>query len=250
MEELKGSSAASYIVFVDESGDHSLESIDADYPIFVLSFCIIKKSDYVEQFIPRIKKLKFDIFGHDLAILHERDIRRKTGWFNKLGKAARESLMTGLTQIMEETQFSIIAVIIDKNKLKRKYATPDHPYHLALQFGLERLEGFLRSRGEQGLPVNVICEARGNKEDRDLELAFRRVCDGENFAKQKYPHEIHIADKKCNSEGLQIADLTARPIGMSYLRPDQENRAYTVLEEKFCANLYGNYNGIGRKTFP
>ena len=29
-----------YIVFVDESGDHGMESIDANYPVFVLVFCV------------------------------------------------------------------------------------------------------------------------------------------------------------------------------------------------------------------
>ena len=28
-----------YIVYVDESGDHSLQSIDDNYPLFVLAFC-------------------------------------------------------------------------------------------------------------------------------------------------------------------------------------------------------------------
>jgi hypothetical protein len=27
-----------YIIYVDESGDHSLESIDSEFPTFVLSF--------------------------------------------------------------------------------------------------------------------------------------------------------------------------------------------------------------------
>ena len=30
-----------FIVFVDESGDHSLEVINPDYPVFVLAFCIL-----------------------------------------------------------------------------------------------------------------------------------------------------------------------------------------------------------------
>jgi hypothetical protein len=34
-----------FIIYVDESGDHSLESIDPDYPVFVLSFCIFRKSE-------------------------------------------------------------------------------------------------------------------------------------------------------------------------------------------------------------
>jgi hypothetical protein len=32
-----------YIVFVDESGDHSLVKIDPGYPIFVLACCLIEK---------------------------------------------------------------------------------------------------------------------------------------------------------------------------------------------------------------
>lgn len=35
-----------YIVYVDESGDHSLTSIHAGYPIFVLALCIFHKEEY------------------------------------------------------------------------------------------------------------------------------------------------------------------------------------------------------------
>ncbi len=35
-----------YIAYVDESGDHSLASIDPQYPIFVLSFCLFDKVLY------------------------------------------------------------------------------------------------------------------------------------------------------------------------------------------------------------
>ncbi|WP_338012591.1 DUF3800 domain-containing protein [Rhizobium sp. LCM 4573] len=37
-------SYSDFIIYVDESGDHSLTSIDVNYPIFVLSFCIFEKS--------------------------------------------------------------------------------------------------------------------------------------------------------------------------------------------------------------
>jgi hypothetical protein len=41
-----------YIVYVDESGDHSLQSIDPNFPVFSLVFCIFKKSDFVETVVP------------------------------------------------------------------------------------------------------------------------------------------------------------------------------------------------------
>ena len=71
-----------------------------------------------------------------------------------------------------------------------------------------------------------------------------------NYFNSKLPFEIIITDKKANCEGLQIADLMARPIGMSVLRPNQSNRAMEVLEKKFYVNEWGNKNGFGLKIFP
>ncbi len=79
-----GKTFSDYIIYVDESGDHSLTSIDENYPLFVLAFCIIKKSDYCENIVPAFQKLKFDYFGHDMAIFHGHDIRKSGGDFRIL----------------------------------------------------------------------------------------------------------------------------------------------------------------------
>lgn len=49
-------------------------------------------------------------------------------------------------------------------------------------------------------------------------------------------------DKRCNSSGLQFADLMARPIGLKALRPAQPNRAYEVLRPKLAGGAF--------KVFP
>jgi hypothetical protein len=41
-----------------------------------------------------------------------------------------------------------------------------------------------------------------------------------------------IKSKQANSGGLQLADLIARPIGRKVIKPDQENRAYEIIESK------------------
>jgi hypothetical protein len=71
-----------YIVYVDESGDHSLQSIDQQYPVFVLAFCVFHKRHYSEVIVPALEKFKFNHFGHDQDVLHENEIRRRTGMFN------------------------------------------------------------------------------------------------------------------------------------------------------------------------
>ena len=69
-------SFSDYIVYVDESGDHGLENIDPEYPLFVLAFCIFKKADYISQIVPALQDIKFRYWGHDAVILHERDFRK------------------------------------------------------------------------------------------------------------------------------------------------------------------------------
>ena len=56
-----------FMVYVDESGDHSLTSIDKSYPIFALAFCVFYKSHYLNKVVPKVQRLKFDTFGsaHD-----------------------------------------------------------------------------------------------------------------------------------------------------------------------------------------
>lgn len=239
-----------YIVYVDESGDHSLVSIDPEYPIFVLSFCIFRKDEYAQAMTPAVRQLKFETFGHDMAILHEIDIRKKKGLFSKLGKEAREHFLNTLTDIIEAADFRLVAVVIDKHKLKARYATPEHPYHLAMEFGLERIYRYLKNMEQDGRLTHLVCEARGAKEDAELELEFRRIRDGRNIFNKPLPFELVVADKRTNSEGMQLADLTARPIGLSVLRPEQVNRTHAVLEKKFCRDGNGIKSGIGLKVFP
>ncbi|MDP3086071.1 MAG: DUF3800 domain-containing protein [Rubrivivax sp.] len=183
-----------YIVFVDESGDHSLDSINPDYPVFVLVFCLLPRAAYVDQITPAVRRLKF--------------------------------------------------------RHKARYTAPEHPYRLALKYGLERVHAFLTGQGRGERTTAVVCEARGAREDKEIELAFRRVCDGDNRSGKPYPLNIVVADKKTNSERLQLADLLARPVGLHVLRPHQLNRAWDVLATKLYAGQYGVVQGNGLKVFP
>ena len=46
------------------------------------------------------------------------------------------------------------------------------------------------------------------------------------------------------------ADLIARPIGLHVLRPEQDNRAYSVLEAKFDRAPDESPDGWGLKCYP
>lgn len=226
------SAHSDHIVYVDESGDHGLESINPRYPLFVLAFCVFQKRHYAQKAIPALSMLKIATFGHDLIVLHEQEIRKKTGAFNTLSLPRREKLIQALSDLMIEIEVVIIPIVIDKRALKELGADPTHVYHLAMQLGLEKLYQLLLESDQHHNLTHVIFEARGRCEDLALELEFRRICDGHNSLQHRLPFEIVIADKKTNSVGLQVADLVARPIGLSVLRPNQPNRAFAILEKK------------------
>ncbi len=240
-----------YIVYVDESGDHGMISIDSGYPIFVLAFCIFKKTEYSNVLIPALQNFKFRHFGHDQVILHEVDIRRDRGDFTFLKtREKKEAFLSELSDIVNAIPFTLVTTVIRKERYKQRYHTLDNPYHIALGFGLERVFYYLRANGGHEGKTHVIVEKRGKKEDAELELEFRRVCDGGNYEGTQLPFEIVFADKRSNSSGLQLADLVARPVGMKILRPEQQNRAYEIIEKKFYRNNSGYYQGCGLKCFP
>jgi hypothetical protein len=229
-----------YIIYADESGSPVLGADSADFPVFVLVFVIVKKQHYVESLVPKVQMLKFNTVGHDQLILHERDIRRQANAFAflQVSEAARSAFISETTSIMETGEFSMCCAIIDKKRLMPKYPRPWSPYEIALVFCMEAAANALLKKGERKVRVNVVFEARGAAEDKLLELEFRRISSGApslgraDPAMKEFDWEPMFVDKRANSTGLQIADLAARPLGLSYLRPKQTNRAADILRTK------------------
>lgn len=239
-----------YIIYVDESGDHGLQHVNPLYPVFVLSFCIFHKESYANLVVPSLMRLKFKHFGHDMVVLHELDIRKQTGDFGILrNKDRRQAFLSDLNEFVSDSDFTLIAVVINKSNLITRYKYPDNPYEIAMQYGLERIRSFMADKNQLGEITHLVFEQRGRNEDRDLELEFRRVCAGSNFHGEAFPFSVRFASKKANSCGLQLADLTARPIGLRFLRPTQSNRAFDILAKKMYQKK-GRIEGLGLKVFP
>ena len=103
-----------YHLFVDESGDPSLSSINADFPIFTLLGCLFEDSSYLET-CTEIVRLKKEFFGSEHAILHSRDIRKCEGVFVKLfDLEIKKKFYEQLNSILNNSKFIVIAVGIKK----------------------------------------------------------------------------------------------------------------------------------------
>ncbi|MGD0664514.1 MAG: DUF3800 domain-containing protein [Rhabdochlamydiaceae bacterium] len=239
------SNFSEYIIFVDESGDHGMTSINPENPVFVLAFCIIKKADYCSIVKRMITKLKLDFWGHDLAILHSHDIRRSKGDFAFLFNEEKRSVfLNALHETIKTIPFYIVATAIDKRLHKNNESNPRNPYLLALGFCLDCALRFLETDNQLKYLTHIIVESRGQVEDQELEAAFRKISDQ---AGERYPFDIKFASKKINSIGLQIADLVAHPIA-KHVTNGKPNKAFEVVREKLFG--YPEYDEIGLKVYP
>jgi len=182
------------------------------------------------------------------VILHSHKIRKQVDEFSILANLPTlERFMGRISDYMTIAPFTIISTVIDKRCLKDRYTNPHNPYNLGLLFCLERTSRFLEENGQRSKLTHLVMEARGRKEDLELEMEFRRIM-GDGKSKGLANFDILFADKRVNSVGLQTADLVAHPVGRYVINPNQGNRSFEILEKKFYR--YPSYVGKGLKIFP
>jgi len=241
---------SNYIVYVDESGDANWGAVKA-YPLLCLNYCLFEKEYYLEKLVPEFNRLKFKYWGSDNIVLHEADLRRSNKISNPAVRSKYEALrgerrrefMTDLSQLMEDARFNCFCVIIDKNKVPDKYRAFD-PYHISLSRGFRQIQSYLKTHMPDELEkeLHVVFEKRGNADDAALSKAYQQIrLDGSLILKTSaYSFQnfrLELMDKLSNSTGLQIADLTARPIGNHYLhqsgqRQETDQRSIEILLPK------------------
>ena len=244
-----------YIMFLDESGDHNLKKIDKSYPIFCLTGCIIEFNYYNQVFEKEVDKLKIKHFRTRDIIIRSYDIRKQKGEFAILvDKKKRGAFYLDLDRLIENLQFTVIASVINKLKLKERYSEPSDPYDLCFQFIMERFCMFLGEKRDVGIMRMESREAHNDRMLAEDFEAFRREGDG-RFIKpeeaQRKLVDLSFNQKTQNIAGHQIADLVAYPIGSHVLHPKRENIAFKIIEGKLHRKRGTNrYISYGLKIFP
>jgi len=205
-------------LYIDESGTHGYsDSLDIDKKYLGLLGVIISESEYINILQPKIRKLK-EMFADDpdeLPILHRKDIINARGCFAKLkNEDFKAAFNTTLLDIIENTQYTICCVVLDKGShLERYGAAAQHPYHYCLNVLLERYVFFLEEANSKG---DVMIEARGKEEDQKLEkIYYSFYSQGTSFKSTESiqrritSSSIKIRAKSSRVEGIEFADLLA-----------------------------------------
>lgn len=242
-----------YLLFLDESGDSNLKAIDPNHPVFALAGCIFEGNYYQNIALPKINNIKRGFFNSEEVILHSRDIRKQeTEPFLVLrNKEKRKEFYKEWNALIANLDFTALASLIDKKKLKKKYGeVAQNPYHLSLGFLMERFSMFLRKKGDKG---KIIIESRTKADDNRLYLAYsKKMLNGSSYIKseefQERIEDLKFVNKDENIVGTQVADLLAYPIATSII-PNRDKRAFKVIKPKFRSKN-GEIRGFGLKIFP
>ena len=212
-----------YRLYVDESGDHTLQLVGNDNHRYLGLIGIwFDSGEPYRTFARDLQGLKEEIFGphpdDDSICFHRKDIVERRGLFGRLrDPVLNRRFEAGLLGLTERASFCMSCVVLDKGSYSSK---PDgklfHPYHYCIAALLERYGGWLDLAGARG---DVMAESRGSKEDQQLRQEFEStVANGtphhsaDRFQRALTSTKIKLKKKEHDIAGLQLADLLAYPL--------------------------------------
>jgi len=241
------------VLFLDESGDHSLAVIDPQYPLFVLGGVIVDVDYAKGEMTERLNSFKRDFLGDEEIILHTADMVRNRNGFERLAQPAfREPFYAGLNALLNDLRFQIVACAIRKDAHHSRYGfAAIDPYHLALEVLVERLCYEVGDSKDGGV---IVAEKRDRILDRQLRLAWL----GLKTAGTRFVQAVQVTNrlkglalrgKEDNLAGLQVADLVVTPIGRALLGK-RSLVDYGMIQSKFRCNRRKEYDGVGLVVLP
>lgn len=261
-----------YRLYIDESGDHTFRQLDDPAKRYLCLMGVVIEFDHNRlRFAPNLEALKqkhfpYDHEGDNPVVLHRSDLLNRKGPFKTLLDPQKQlDFDTDLLKFLEDHEYLLIAVVIDKYAhLERYREAAYHPYHYCMSLMLERYCGLLRYRGASG---DVIAEARGKEEDKQLRLAYEQFYEnGTRFASPESiqsvlsSKEIKLKPKTSNIAGIQIADVVAHPckqdvlISQNAIQDTGENFGKQIIQkvkDKYNRRYdTGEVEGYGRVFIP
>ena len=243
------------ILFLDESGDHSLDVIDPQYPAFVLGGCIMDLRYHDDVATARLRTYKELLFGRSDFILHTADIVRRRGPFRKLtDKPLREKFYIETNVLMSQLDYKVVACVIRKDEHLEQYGlVAMDPYLLSLRVLVERFAFEVGSAGSDQVG-QIVAEARDEALNNELRLAWIDIrTRGTEYVPAAEVRaritDLHLRDKTQDIAGLQIADLIVSPIGRFVLGKSPRHD-WVIIKSKFRSGPGGRYEGYGLVVLP
>lgn len=240
------------VMYLDESGDHNLTTIDPEYPMFVLGGVVVDRDYALGELAEAVRRFKLDLFGRDDLILHTADMRHNRNGFERLRDTGfRQHFYEALNRLMRDLEYTVIACAIRKDEHLGRYGMRAvDPYLLSLDILVER---FCAEIGDVEGGGEIVAEKRGPTLDRQLDLAWLNLkVQGTGFVQaatiDKRIVGLTSRPKHADIAGLQLADLVVSPIGR-YVLGKKSHEDWTIIESKL-RRYQGTYVGAGLVVLP
>ncbi len=232
------------LLSIDESGK---ASYDHKSELFVLSGIVIP-----EKFKPKLdkltRKLKKKYFKNEEIVFHSRDMHRKKGPFAILRDPKNElAFWSEYIAILEHTEISVMFIIVDKEKAKRKGWNQKAILKRAY---LKVLEEFANKQLKQGINGKIIVESDPSQDFYLIE-AHNRIqgmgtSDG-TMSASEYRQKItslSLVNKANLDIDIQMADTLAPIAGMMYgrnvLKKQKQKNQIEQMKEELIEKKLGN----------
>jgi hypothetical protein len=163
----------------------------------------------------------------------------------------RQRFYAEINRLMADLPYQIMAVVVKKDQHKAQYSgAAADPYHLAMEFLVERFVLFLSGR-----PGEIVAESRNPALDGQLQIVYEEMrvfgtrYAGREAISRALPAPLQILPKGDNVAGLQLADLVVTPIGRHVMgKADRDD--WRIVQQRFRRGPDGGYMGYGLKVFP
>lgn len=243
------------VLYLDESGNHGLDTIDAEYPVFVLGGVIVDRTYARTVLAPRVRQLKEAYFGRADLVLHTADIVRAKNGFERMQEPVfRAEFFAALNAMMRELEYKVVACAIKKDEhLARHGMDAADLYMPSLGVLAER---FCSEIGDALDGGTIFAETRRPDLDRELNLAWERLKEpgiraiGPDVIDERIV-DLSLKEKHLGMAGLQLADLVVSPIGRAIIgKPTREDwDIWDIVESKF-RRVGTRYDGSGLVVLP
>lgn len=256
-------------MYLDEVGVEAMKRFHDDNFRFLSLTGVVMKINHARDYLaPAFDRIKADIFDQDPdtpICFHRVDIRNRRGPFEPLNsEETREEFDRRILQVMSDADYRVITAIIDKQWMTTQlHWQQTHPYHFLMEIIVEKYARYLERMHSVG---DIMPEARGNNQDKELQRHFYRYrLMGTRYAgcevtRKRLPaKQLKFRTKKDNVAGLQLCDLLAHPSHFTirqnlrhevHLGPFAERVSELLVRQKYDRSWYGEVRGYGFKHLP
>lgn len=256
-------------MFVDESGDACMKNFcNLNSEHLCLNGVILRLQDCqdIEIDINALKVVYFNINTDSSNYpLHRKEILNRTTPFDSLtDDILRQRFNAELIAFLNTWNFTTITVLIDKEKLKKKYKNPYNPYYFGFALLMERYMIFLKEKEAIG---DIMAESINTTHDKKLKNVYSFLYHNDmpsfKFEREEFytylsSCELKMKPKKNCICGLEITDLLVNALKKKIYKTHYPEKSSIIsFDEEILQAINGKIlkkgkreNGIGLKVFP